>query len=70
MTKKEVHLIPLKQLCEELSITPKDAREKLRFAVKSPDKFPVLAKEHKPKMAWQWLSDSQAYEEARVVLMS
>jgi hypothetical protein len=69
MTKNEIQLITLKQLCEELNILPKDAREKLRFAVKDKEKFPALAKEHKPKMAWQWLSDSPAYEEARVTLI-
>jgi hypothetical protein len=63
-------LLPLKALCNELSIDPRLAREKLRIAVRDPKKFPELAKAHKPRTSWEWPKGSSLEKEARAVLLS
>lgn len=55
MTDKAPEIIPLKALCAGLKIDPKEARERLRDAVRDPKKYRELAKSHKPRSPWQWL---------------
>ena len=41
-------MVTLKQLCTELKVDPREARERLRLAVRDAKKNPELAKSHKP----------------------
>ncbi len=68
MTDKSPEIITLKALCAELKIDPKEARERLRDAVRDPKKYPELAKSHKPRSPWQWLKGSAAEKETRLIL--
>ena len=43
-------IVTLKQICTELKLDPREARERLRTAVKDTKKYPDLAKTHKPRM--------------------
>ncbi|MGJ8529398.1 hypothetical protein [Maritalea sp.] len=54
-------IITLKQICEELKIDPREAREKLRTAARDKKKFPALAA-HKPRTPWQWVKGSDGEE--------
>lgn len=60
--------ISLKSLCATMKIDPRDARAKLRLAVKDEKKFPELAKIYKPRQPWQWVKDSPAHKEAQTAL--
>ena len=68
MTEKTETIIELKSLCTTMKIDPRDARAKLRLAVKDAKKFPELAKAYKPRQPWQWVKDSPAHKEAVKVL--
>ncbi|MCM2291433.1 hypothetical protein NAC44_03705 [Allorhizobium sp. BGMRC 0089] len=68
MTDKAPEIITLKALCAELKIDPKEARERLRDAVRDPKKYPELAKSHKPRSPWQWVKESSGEKEAKLVL--
>lgn len=57
----------LKQLCCELKLDPREARERLRAAVREPKKYPELANLHKPRTPWSWVKGSAAEKEARAV---
>lgn len=61
-------IITLKQLCNELKLDPREARERLRSASRDPKKHPELAKMHKPRATWNWIKGSAGEKEARVVL--
>lgn len=61
-------IITLKQLCAELKLDSREARERLRAAVSDAKKNPELAKMHKPRSPWQWVKCSTAEKEARSVL--
>ncbi|WP_422004057.1 hypothetical protein [Pyruvatibacter mobilis] len=61
-------IITLKQLCAELKLDPREARERLRSAVCDPKKHPELAKMHKPRAPWQWVKGSAGEKEARLIL--
>lgn len=61
-------IITLKQLCTELKINPREAREKLRAAARDPKKHPELAKLHKPRAPWSWVKGSAGDKAARQVL--
>jgi hypothetical protein len=69
-TKPAIEIVTLKQLCTELKANPREAREKLRLAVRDAKKNPELAKSHKPGNAWEWPKNSPALKEVRVVLGS
>jgi hypothetical protein len=69
-TKPTIEMITLKQLCIELKVNPREARERLRLAVRDTKKNPELAKSHKPDNAWEWPKNSPALKEARVALSS
>lgn len=56
MTDKAGEIITLRALCAKLKIDPKEARERLRDAARDPKKYPELAKSHKPRAPWHWLS--------------
>ena len=58
----------LKQLCTELKIDPREAREKLRTAARDAKKHPELAKAHKARSAWNWVKGSEGEKAARVAL--
>jgi hypothetical protein len=62
--------VALKQLCTELKINPREAREKLRVATRDAKKFPELAKSHKSGRSWEWAKNSPALKEARAALTS
>lgn len=57
--------IPLKNICAELKVNPREARERLRLAVKNAKKYPNLAKGRKPGEAWEWPDKSTALTEAK-----
>ena len=61
-------MVTLKQLCTELKVDLREAREKLRLAVRDAKKNPELAKSHKPGHTWEWLKNSPALKEVRTVL--
>jgi hypothetical protein len=63
-----IEKLTLKQLCVELKIDPREAREKLRIAVRDAKKNPELAKTHKPGHAWEWAKNSPALKEVRAAL--
>jgi hypothetical protein len=67
-TPARVEMITLKQLCTELKVDPREARDKLRLAVRDAKKNPEVAKSHKPGHAWEWPKNSPALEEVRVAL--
>jgi hypothetical protein len=67
-TKPVVELVTLKQLCAELKIDPREARERLRLAKRDAKKNPELAKSHKPGHAWEWPKNSPALKEVRAAL--
>jgi hypothetical protein len=69
-TKPEIEMVTLKQLCTELKTDPREAREKLRLAVRDAKKNPELAKSHKPGNAWEWPKTSPALREVRAALTS
>jgi hypothetical protein len=66
--KPTIETVTLKQLCTELKVDPREAREKLRFAKRDAKKNPELAKSHKPGHAWEWPKQSLAVKEARSIL--
>jgi hypothetical protein len=68
--KPAIEMVTLKQLCVELKAEPREAREKLRIAVRDTKKNPELAKSHKPGNAWEWPKNSLALKEVRAVLAS
>jgi hypothetical protein len=61
-------LVTLKQLCTELKLDPREARERLRLAKRDAKKNPELAKSHKPGHAWEWPKGSPALKEVRAAL--
>jgi len=61
-------IITLKQLCTELKLDPREARERLRAAAGDAKANPELAKARKPRTPWQWVKGSAAEKEARAVL--
>lgn len=61
-------IITLKQICTELKLDARDARERLRSAARDAKKHPELAKLHKPRTPWSWAKGSAAEKEARVLL--
>lgn len=61
-------IITLKQLCAELKLDPREAREALRAAARDAKTHPELAKSRKPRSPWQWIKGSAAEKEARRVL--
>jgi hypothetical protein len=69
-TKPAIEVVTLKQLCTELKADPREARERLRIAVRDAKKNPELAKSHKPGNAWEWPKNSSALKEVRAVLAS
>jgi hypothetical protein len=68
MTDTTPELGTLKALCAELKVDPRQAREKLRTAVREPKKYPNLSKAHKPRQAWEWAKGSGAEKEARAAI--
>lgn len=64
----KTEIITLKQLCKELKIDPREARERLRNAVRDPKKYPELVKSHKPRTPWKWVKGSAGEKEARATL--
>ena len=63
-----IEIITLKQLCIELKIGPREAREKLRTAARDAKMHPELAKTHKARAAWNWVKNSESEKAARVAL--
>jgi len=61
-------IITLKNLCDELKIDPREARERLRAAVSDAKANPELAKARKPRTPWQWVKGSEAEKAARSIL--
>ena len=66
--KPAIEMVTLKQLCAELKVDPREARERLRLAVRDVKKNPELAKLHKPGYTWEWPKNSPALKEARTAL--
>jgi len=60
-------IVSLKQLCTELKLDRREARERLRIAVRDAKKYPELAKAHQPGASWEWVKGSPAEKEARAV---
>lgn len=61
-------IITLKQLCTELKLDPREARERLRAAAGDAKANPELAKARKPRTPWQWVKGSAAEKQARTAL--
>ena len=61
-------IITLKQLCAELKLNPREARETLRAASRDSKANPELAKSRKPRSPWQWTKGSAAEKDVRRVL--
>ena len=61
-------IITLKELCTELKLDPREARERLRAATSDAKANPELAKARKPRTPWQWVKGSAAEKEARSIL--
>lgn len=61
-------IVTLKDLCEELKLDPREARERLRAAAGDAMANPELAKSRKPRTPWQWVKGSKALGEAKQVL--
>ena len=68
VTNPAIEMVALKQLCTELKVSPREAREKLRLAVRDTKKNPELAKSHKPGQAWEWPKNSLALKEVRAAI--
>jgi hypothetical protein len=66
--KPAIEMFTLKQLCAELKVDPREARERLRLAVRDAKKNPELAKSHKPGHTWEWPRNSAELREARAAL--
>jgi hypothetical protein len=66
--KPAIEMVTLKQLCAELKVHPREAREKLRLAARDAKKNPELSKLHKPGHGWEWPKNSLALKEARAAL--
>jgi hypothetical protein len=64
----KIEMVTLKQLCVELKVDPREARERLRLAVRDAKKNPELVKSHKSGHAWEWPKNSPAVKEARAAL--
>src|SRR5262245_65378651 len=67
--KPAIEMVTLKQLCAELKVDPREARGKLRLAVRDVKKNPELAKSHKPGKACEWPKNSPALREVRAVFV-
>lgn len=63
-------IITLKQLCKELKLDPREARERLRTASRDTKKYPELAKSHKPRTPWRWVKRSASEKEVRTLLQN
>ncbi|MGA7456664.1 MAG: hypothetical protein WBW51_04970 [Methyloceanibacter sp.] len=68
--KPNVEMVTLKQLCTELKVDPREARERLRLAARDAKKNPELAKLHKPGHTWEWPKNSPALREAKTAVSS
>ena len=68
--KPAIEMLTLKQLCSEIKVDPREARERLRLAIRDSKKNPELAKSHKPGHTWEWPKNSLALKEARAALTS
>ncbi len=66
--KPTIEMVTLKQLCAELKLEPREARERLRLAVRDAKKNPELVKSHKSGHTWEWPKNSAALKEARTAL--
>lgn len=62
--------VTLRQICTELKLDPREARERLRNAARDPKKHPELAKTHKTRSPWTWVKGSAGEKEARVAIRS
>src|SRR5215831_18582641 len=63
--KPKIEMVALKQLCAELKVDPREARERLRLAARDAKKNPELAKSHKPGHTWEWPKSSIALKDTR-----
>ena len=61
-------IVTLKNLCGELKIDPREARERLRAAARDAKANPELAKARKPRTPWQWVKGSEVEKLAREVI--
>jgi hypothetical protein len=70
LAKPAIEMVTLKQLCAEFKLDAREAREKLRLAMRDAKKNPELAKSHRPGHGWEWPKNSPALKEARTALTS
>ena len=63
-------IVSLKELCTELKMDRREARDRLRIAVRDQKKHPELSKSHQPGATWEWVKGSPAEQEARELLKS
>jgi hypothetical protein len=68
--KPTIQMVTLKQLCAEMKVDPREARERLCLAARDIKKNPELAKSHKSGHTWEWPKNSPALKEARAALSS
>jgi len=60
-------IITLKDLCKELKLDPREARGRLRAAVRDTKNFPELTMVHKPSSLWKWVKGSASEKEVRLL---
>ena len=61
-------LIPLKVICADNKVEPRDARMKLRRCVKDPKKYPKLHASHAANARWEWEAGSDALAEVIAIV--
>lgn len=61
-------LIPLKVICADHKVEPRDARMKLRRCVKDPKKYPKLHASHAANARWEWEAGSDALAEVITIV--
>lgn len=64
----ESKTISLKEICRDHKLCPRVSRMLLRECVKDQNRYPHLARYHKPRTAWIWPVDSKSLNEALSVL--
>jgi len=57
--------VPLKTVCAELNVDPRQARIKLRKAVHDKKNYPDLAASHAHHARWEWEQGSKALEDVK-----
>ena len=66
----KIEMVTLKQLCAELKVDPREARERLRLAVRDGKEESGISQVAQARHTWEWPKNSMALKEARTALIS